>query len=256
MDISWIVTPWFFDVPDPALRDCVPASAQLVLNDPGDIADRSTASLALLHRPIAQFVAQAPHGALPVSIAGDCAASLPVMAGLQRAGLAPVLVWLDAHGDFNTAETSPSGFLGGMPLAMMVGRGDLSLPRASGATPIREEDVWLIGARDLDPLEARALDASAVNRADMSALESLRLDRPVHLHIDIDVIDAAEVPANNYPVPGGPSLAETTRACTHFAAANQLCAISVSGWNGALDRDGTTALATASLLSAIGKALS
>ena len=138
---------------------------------------------------------------------------------------------------------------------MMVGRGDLSLPQASGQSPVREEDVWLVGARDLDPLEAVALDGSQVNRAAMGDLETLHFDRPVHLHVDIDVIDAAEVPANNYPVPGGPTLAETIRACTHFAAANRLFAISVSGWSGALDPDGRTARATAALLAAIEESL-
>ena len=75
------------------------------------------------------------------------------MAGLQAAGLSPVLVWLDGHGDFNIPETSPSGFLGGMPLAMMVGRGDPAFGRSVGLTPISEQDVWLVGARDIDPPE-------------------------------------------------------------------------------------------------------
>ncbi len=167
-----MVTPYFLDESDAALTAAVPASERLALNDPGGIVDRSTDRLARLHRPIAEAVAgSVARRELPISIAGDCAASLPVMAGLQGAGLDPVLVWLDAHGDFNTAETSPSGFLGGMPLAMMVGRGDLALPQASGQAPVREEDVWLVGARDLDPLEAAALEGSRVNRVELGALE-------------------------------------------------------------------------------------
>ncbi len=81
-------------------------------------------------------------------------------------------------------------------------------------------------------------------------------DRPVYLHIDNDVIDAAQVPANNYPVPDGPSLAETIHACVRLAASNRLCAISMSGWNGALDKDGGTARACASLLAAIAEVVS
>ena len=205
-----------------------------------------------MHLPIAEFVVSAvKRKELPISIAGDCAASLPVMAGLQQAGLDPILVWLDAHGDFNTIETSPSGFLGGMPLAMMVGRGDLSIPRQSGQSPVSEEDVWLIDARDLDPLEEVALRKSRVHRMTLDALDDLTFERPVHLHIDNDIVDASEVPANNYPVANGPCLARTINHCSDFASRNSLCAISLSGWNGRLDKDHGTSRACQSLLSSI-----
>ncbi len=219
MDARWLVTPFFFDTPEPGLGAAVPVGAAPAVNPVRAVADRSPASLTPLHRPITDFVARtAQAGALPVSIAGDCLASLPVMAGLQRAGLDPVLVWLDAHGDFNTEATSPSGFLGGMPLAMMVGRGDMAFARGVGLRPVAERDVRLVGARDLDPLEAVALARSQVVRLDMAALAGLRLDRPVHLHIDNDVLDAAEAPANNYPVAGGPSLKDAVAALRAFVA--------------------------------------
>jgi arginase len=252
MTTRWLITPWFFDDHDPALAAAAPDGVSYRLNDPGNVPDRSPESLLRTHAPIRDFVAScARDNALPVSVAGDCAASLSVAAGLQRAGLDPVLVWLDAHGDFNTPETSPSGFLGGMPLAMMVGRGDLAIPQQLGQVPLSEDRVWLIGARDLDPFEAEALKASQVHRADVTALHDLRFDAPVYLHIDNDLIDAAEVPANNYPVTGGPSLTETIAACTAFAANNRLCAISLSGWNGTRDADGKTGQACRALLSAI-----
>ena len=214
--------------------------------------DRSASSLARVHCPIAEFVmSTAKQNELPVSIAGDCGASLPVMAGLQRAGLDPVLVWLDAHGDFNTIETSPSGFLGGMPLAMMVGRGDLSIPEKSGQSPVPEENVWLIGARDLDPLEEITLEKSHVHRMVLETLDHLTFDRPVYLHIDNDIVDAVDVPANNYPVAGGPSLADTIKQCSTFASRNSLCAVSLSGWNGRLDHNDKTSRACRLLLSSI-----
>jgi arginase len=252
MDTRWLVTPFFFEHRDPALAAAVPPGQSWRLNDPGEIADRAPENLSRAHQPIADFVERAVRdGALPISIAGDCAASLPVVAGLQGAGLDPVVVWLDAHGDFNTAETSPSGFLGGMPLAMMVGRGDLALPEQVGQRPLREDRIWLVGARDLDPLEEQALKASRVHRGGLSDLARLAVDAPVYLHIDNDIVDAAEVPANNYPVADGPSLAQTIAACTAFAAKNRLCAISLSGWNGKLDAEGKTARACAALLSAV-----
>ena len=252
MTYRWLVTPYFFDDHDPALKAAVPMNHIFHQNDPGEVKDRSPGELARTHIPIAAFVAQSvQRNEIPVSIAGDCAATLPVMAGLQQSGLDPVLVWLDAHGDFNTIETSPSGFPGGMPLAMMVGRGDLTLARMSGLVPVVETSVWLIGARDLDPAEKTALAESQVNRGDLKALERLNFDRPVYLHIDNDVIDAGEVPANNYPVTGGPDLSDVIEQCTGFAARNQICAISLSGWNGRLDGDGSTARACAELLRAI-----
>jgi arginase len=208
--------------------------------------------LAKAHRPIVDFVySVVERGDLPVSIAGDCAASLPVLAGLQRAGMSPAIVWLDAHGDFNTLETSPSGFLGGMPLAMMVGRGDLSIARKSGQKPVPEEDVWLIDARDVDPLEEVALRSSRINRLQIDSLDELAFDRPVYLHIDNDIVDATDVPANNYPLSGGPSLSATIEKCVAFASKNTLCAISLSGWNGRLDHDGLTGRACQTLLSSI-----
>jgi arginase len=255
MKNNWLVSPYFFEQRDMALRAAVPDGVDHVLNDVGILHDRNPATLTRVHQPIADFAYDTiKAGARPLSVAGDCMASLPVMAGAQLAGLAPVLVWLDAHGDFNTSETSPSGFLGGMPLAMMVGRGEFAIGRAVGLAPVPERDVWLVDGRDLDPLEGAALAKSAVNRCTMRDFAALRFQRPVHLHIDNDVVDADEVPANNYPVADGPSLAETIRACTEFAARNSLCALSLSGWNGALDKDGKTAAACRDLLRAVAMA--
>src|SRR5690606_8729880 len=146
---------------------------------------------ARLHAPLARFVEKtASAGDRPVSVAGDCCAAVPVLAGLRAAGIEPHLVWIDAHGDFNTPETSRSQFLGGMPLAMIAGRGPRWMAEAVGLSPLPEERIWLIDARVLDPLERAALDASAVRRTGVAGLASLRLDGPVLVHIDMDVLDA------------------------------------------------------------------
>ena len=250
MPDQWILTPQYFEHPEPALASVVPEGA--MQNGPHQIPDREADSMATLHRPIAEAVgAILRDGNRPISIAGDCCASVPVLAGLRKAGVEPAFVWIDAHGDFNTPETSPSQFLGGMPLAMMVGRGPQWMCEAVGLSPFPEERVWLIDGRDLDPLERQAIDASALRRTGIAGLSTLRIDGPVYVHIDMDVLDASKVPAFNYPVPGGPGVVETARACRAFASANRIVAISVSGWTGDLDTDGRTAAACKKVLDAL-----
>lgn len=251
----WVLTPQYFEQPEPALAAAVMSDARMV-NGPHPITDRGQESMARLHRPIADFVRDAAAaGDRAVSIAGDCCAAAPVLAGL-RSGLGgggdePHLVWIDAHGDFNTPETSPSQFLGGMPLAMIAGRGPQWMCQAVGLSPLPENRIWMIDARDLDPLERAALDASAVRRTGVAGLGSLRLEGPVMVHIDMDVLDADKAPAFNYPVRGGPSVAAVSRACREFAAENQVAAISVCGWTGALDSDGRTAAACRHVVEAL-----
>lgn len=249
MKASWLVTPHFFDDYDPGLAAAAPDNAKI--NGPYEISDRSPSSLKVAHAPIAAFVRDAVvDGRLPVSVAGDCGASIPVMAGLQAAGLNPQLIWLDGHADFNTPETSPSQFLGGMPLAMMVGRGPQEIGNNVALRPISEQDVWLVGARDIDPLEKVALEASLVNRVTLDELAALSLERPVHLHLDNDVIDETEVPANNFPVSDGPSSSELIAGCTKFISANDVPAISFSGWNSQLEGADLTGKVSAKVLQA------
>ncbi|MEM9140449.1 MAG: arginase family protein [Pseudomonadota bacterium] len=250
MDSAFLLTPQYFEQAEPALGTLTPDDA--TVNGPHTIADRSPDNMAKLHRPIAAFTtATARRGYRPVSVAGDCCGAIPVLAGLTAAGVQPSLIWIDAHGDFNTPKTSPSQFLGGMPLAMMVGRGPQEMCQAVGLAPYPEDLIWLIDGRDLDPLERAAIDASALRRTGMAGLGSLRLEGPVYVHIDMDVLNADEVGAFNYPVAGGPSVAETEAACRAFAQGNQIAAISVSGWTGALDTDGATAKACKRALDAL-----
>ncbi len=251
MPDRWILTPQYFEQPEPALAAAVMSDARMV-NGPHAIADRRPDSMARLHRPIAAFVQDAARGGhRAVSVAGDCCAAAPVLAGLRAAEVEPHLVWIDAHGDFNTPETSPSQFLGGMPLAMIAGRGPQWMVQAVGLSPLPEHRIWLIDGRDLDPAERAALDASAVRRTGVAGLGSLRLEGPVMVHIDMDVLDADKAPAFNYPVSGGPSIAAVSRACREFVAENRIVAISVCGWTGALDVDGRTAAACRHVVEAL-----
>ena len=201
--------------------------------------------MAVLYRHLAERVALE---AGPVVFAGDCVSAIGVLAGLQRTGLDPTLVWFDAHGDFHTWETTRSGFLGGMPLAMIVGRGEQTIVEGTGLRPLDERRVALVGARDLDPGEDEAVAASSMavlTVADVAAWEPPA--GPIHVHVDLDVVDPREMPAHNYPAPGGPSLAEVRAALAHLAATGRVAAVSFSTWNPALPGADRAAAAGADL---------
>lgn len=217
-----ITVPWYIGEPLPRF---VVGHAPRLAAEPleGTAVQRVTAVLGVLAAWVADHV--------PALIqAPDCMAPMGVVAGLQRAGIEPDLVWLDAHGDFNTWETTPSGYLGGMPLAMLVGRGDQSIIDGLGIGPIPEERVVLVGARDLDPGEEEALKGSAIRRVALAELSRVvQPRRPLYVHLDVDVVAPTEMPGLLYPAPGGPGLDEVSKALRDLvAAAPNLVAMSVA----------------------------
>lgn len=220
------------------------------VNDPDPGGDAATVRAAV-HEGLAESVRRClERRERPVSLAGDCCAALGMLAGLRRGGCEPSLLWFDAHGDFNTPETSPSGFLGGMPLAMLVGRGGEALRGELHLDPLPEARVVITDARDLDPLEGPLLAGSqVVHRPRVEDLLSHPLSEgPLWVHFDADVVDPSESPAQHYPAPGGPS-AETVRAVfRHIAATRRLAAVSVSAWDPALDTEGASRRVTLALL--------
>ena len=98
----------------------------------------------------------------PLLLAGDCLTALGVVNGLQRRHDELAVVWLDAHGDFNTPAISRSGYYPGMTLAMVTGRAPQPLCGPLGLRPVPDDRVVLLDARDLDPAERESLDASGV----------------------------------------------------------------------------------------------
>ena len=141
-------------------------------------------------------------GAPPVLLAADCSICLTTVPAVMRRRPDARLLWLDAHGDFNSPATTSSGFLGGMCLAGACGVWDPGL-----AEPVPPERVVLAGVRDLDPGERDLLERSAATVIG-SSLETLvftqnALDRaPVYVHLDLDVLDPSAFPAQ-FPAPGG-----------------------------------------------------
>ena len=223
-----------------------------VINDAHLPEDSTQLRMGALYEDLAKFVSNSiGQGYLPVSVAGDCCTSLGVLAGLQRAGLKPSLIWFDAHGDFNTWETTPSGFLGGMPLAMLVGRGEQTVMEVVGTIPIPEERVILSDGRDLDPGEKQALLSSNVVHLQrtMELLDYELPAGPIWVHFDTDVIEAGEAPAMNYPAEGGPGVDDLRVVFNSLAKSGQIAAVSMSTWNPELDQDGRSRAVSMGLLS-------
>jgi len=203
-----ILSPYYLDRPVPYLKSLARPDwlvQETVLNG-ADQQERMNE----INRPLADAVASTlRNNERPVVMSSNCCATIGVVAGLQRAGVAPTLLWLDAHGDFNTWETTPSGFLGGMPLAMIVGLGEMGMPEAVGLKPLDESKVVLTDGRDLDPGERVLVETSAIAHVP-DVQDLIDGDLPsgsLYVHFDADILPAEEAPAQNYPVPGGASSA-------------------------------------------------
>jgi arginase len=202
--------------------------------------------LVLANGELARIVAaERKAGALPVGILANCS-SWACSGGLQHSGPAPRplrvgLVFIDAHGDFNTPETTLSGMLGGMPVAISAGLGLLRMRLMSGLDPaLPESHIVLAGVRDTDPLEQDLLDRSAVRRLSVDELrargESLRREMKqlsaatdvICVHVDMDVLDPKEVPGHALRVPGGPTSDELAAALAEMFRYEKTAAFGVA----------------------------
>ncbi len=222
-----LLLPWHLtDHLSSGLNVTLPRAVVSIAGSPG-ATGRPWADLAGVYTGLGDAVAAA--ATTPVVLSGDCVASLAVIAGLQRRGIRPGLVWFDAHGDFHTEGTTASGYLGGLPLAKAVGRGDLTLPEALDMTPLAEDSALLADGRDLDPPEEAALASSKVLRARVTELAEAALpDGPVIVHVDLDVIDPAELAGLRFPAPGGPSLRDVAAGVAAVARRREIAALDVA----------------------------
>jgi arginase len=210
-----------------------------------------------LARAVAMLVRDAvAEDAFPLILSGNCGpAAHGATAGLAGA---PAVLWFDAHGDFNTPETTIGGFLDGMSLATLTGRCWAQLAaRIPGFQPVPEAAVALLGARDLDPLEEKALATSAIRRVEArglreqlpAVLTALRSLRPTaYLHLDLDVLDPSEGRVNPYAAPDGLARADVEWAIDTIGGFLSLRAAALTAYDPGSDRDGRvreTALALA-----------
>jgi len=237
-----ITSPMFLDRQSDAVAIMGRPGDKVIAAGPGS--GDQTESLAPIHRELADTVSSVIAGGdRPFSILGDCCQAIPVMAGLERNGLQPTLIWLDSHGDFNTWETSPSGFLGGMPLAMLTGRGDQRMMQAVELSPIDDGRVVLCDGRDLDPGERMLVESSGIQFIErLDELDTTTLPPgPLYVHFDSDIINSDEAPAFLYPAQGGPSAEEMRHALEQLMATGRVVAVSTTvGWDVARDGDGLT----------------
>jgi arginase len=186
-----------------------------------------TARTGVVGAAVADWVAA--HAAdMPIVLSGDCSTPLALVAGLQRAGTDPAVVWADGHGDFNSPSTSPSGYIGGWTLAALVGDDEAGMGAPLGLRAVPEHRVLLLDGRDLDPEEGRRLEASAVRRAALKELPGVLPDGPLVLHVDFDVLDPSALAGLRFPAPGGATLAELATAVRAVAATGRLVGVSLA----------------------------
>lgn len=198
-------------------------------------------------------------GALPVILAGNCISSLGTLAGLGTP--APAVIWLDAHADLNTPETTRSGFLDGMSLAIATGRCWTALSATlPGWTPIPDANVCLVGTRDADPPEAELLRASAATVLppdELAARLSPTLDalraraESVYLHIDLDVLDPREGRANDFAVPGGLLLPQVRELIAEIRRSFEIGAVALTAYDPTCDPDARIPAATRAIVDGV-----
>jgi arginase len=196
-------------------------------------------------------------GRLPIILTGNCNATLGALTGQEETGL----LWLDAHADFNTSETSASGFIDGMSLSMITGSAWQALARTvPGFHPTPERDVIVVGARDIDREEEERLRRSKILRlaaadvpeALVPALSDLaqRMSR-LHIHFDLDVLDPAVGRANEFAVPGGLLLAQAEAVIATAGEHLQITSATFSAYDPDQDPEDHIVRAVSTLLTAV-----
>ena len=219
-----------------------------------------------LQRGVAAAVQRAASSnSFPIVLSGNCnMAALGMLAGLAKHDIG--VCWLDAHGDFNTPETTVGGFLDGMALAMATGRcWREMLAGLTSFTPVAEENVLLLGARDLDRLEASLLAESGVHvisPSDVGKRAPQAIERlcqrvgDVYLHIDLDVLDpTAHGRANQFAVGDGLTVDDVTSLIDLLAAHCRLRGAALTAYDPTCDIDGRVCRTALGLLTVLADAV-
>jgi len=189
-------------------------------------------------------------GFFPVVLSGNCNSCLGTLAGIGPDSLG--VVWFDAHGEFNTPETTLSGFLDGMPIAIATGRCWKSVAATiPGFIPVAEKNLVLVGARDLDPQEQRLLEQSKINlvrtvenddteifrRIEAALIRLQKRVTGVYLHIDMDAFEVGGGAANHYGATGGVSPEFMLQAIALVKDCIPVRGCAIASYDPAFDRD-------------------
>jgi arginase family enzyme len=183
-------------------------------------------------------------GTPPVVLHSQCTVALSTLPTVARIRPDVRFLWLDAHGDYNTPETTSSGYLGGMPLAGACGEWDAGLDVGY----VDPERVVLAGARDFDEEERKLVDASGMTliegRAMIDGLPGPLNGDPVFIHLDLDVLDEDELPVS-FPTPGGLEIAELRQVLARVAEGREVVGFEVTNFQAPIDEFERTLEATA-----------
>jgi arginase len=195
---------------------------------------------------------------LPVVLAGNCNTAIGTLAGLGTDSTG--VVWFDAHADFNTPETTTSGFLDGTAVAILTGRCWTQLAATvPGFQPVADERVCLVGTRDIDSLEGGLLEESSVQVVSPRQLRStLRQTlssinehvEGAYVHLDLDVLDSGVAAANKFAVSGGLTLDDMDYALSQIAQTLRITGLALTAYDPAADLDGAAAAAAIRLVCA------
>ena len=222
---------------------------------------RTALNIGRLGADTARLVAAARrNGDGALVLVGDDTAAIGVVSGLEQAAspaTAIGVVWVDAHGDFNTPETSFSGILAGMPVAILAGlAGPLWRNEAGLATPVATENIILAGVRELDEKEEeliRSTDVQVVPATDLcdgddfaQAVDRLaRRCALLYLHVDLDVLDPRFVPSASTPSANGLSIEELVAAMATVLQSGKVAAVTISSLNPGAGARGERSVASA-----------
>jgi arginase len=223
--ISPIVVPWASQYYGPGMQEG-PDALHAALGSP-PAAHVTVATLEDALAGTADAVAAAE--GLPLALLGECTLVPGFVAGALRRSPEASLIWIDAHGDLNTPASSTTGFVGGMPFAVIVGWWGDEQRAACAFGGLPEERCALVGARDLDPGEASMLAGSRIASTDgvAEAIAALPPGTPLVVHLDGDVLDPTVAPGVDVPAPGGWSVERLRDELAVIAATGRLTAISL-----------------------------
>lgn len=227
-------------------------------------------SVAAVNKLLAQEVGQAiEQDEFPLILGGSCNVCLGALSGFDHSQSG--IIWFDAHGDFNTPETTISGYFDGMPLAIATGHCYQDLwAQISADDPVADVRTLIVGARDLDPKERALLEGTEVQIAAEEEMRQEgnttiftdRLDklaarvRDIYLHLDIDVLDPQEAPAVNFPTPQGLSGEAVEQALRLIGDRFHIKAASLTAYNPERDQEGKTLQVGLRLINALAESAS